>query len=66
MLNDDLEDLRERVREWMGVPPEDVVLLFIGGPAAHTLEGVEMLARLIMPQLSPTVHLVVAGGMGRI
>jgi glycosyltransferase involved in cell wall biosynthesis len=61
LLNEDHEYLRQRGRASIGVTSEHVVLLFIGGPAPHNREAVDMLEREIMPQLSRQVHLVVAG-----
>lgn len=53
--------LRDRARSALGLVPDDVALLFIGGPAAHNREAVGFLERHVVPYLEKGVRLLVVG-----
>jgi glycosyltransferase involved in cell wall biosynthesis len=52
---------RERARAALGIPPDAVALLFVGGRARHNRQAVEFLEREVVPRLGRGVRLLVAG-----
>lgn len=54
-------ELRGVVRDRLGVAPDEVAVLFVGGAAAHNREAVEFLVSEVVPQLPDRFRLLLAG-----
>jgi glycosyltransferase involved in cell wall biosynthesis len=52
---------REVARTQLGLKPEELAILFIGGPAAHNRRAVQFLERELLPRLKQRSRLVIAG-----
>ena len=56
---------REEVRAELGLKPEELAILFIGGRAAHNRRAVQFLEDELLPRLERPARLVVAGQCAR-
>lgn len=56
---------RARARASLGIRPDQVMILFVGGPAQHNSEAAEFLGRQLVPQLGDWARLVIAGACAR-
>jgi glycosyltransferase involved in cell wall biosynthesis len=56
---------REEIRAELGLKPEELAILFIGGPAAHNRRAVQFLEDELLPRLERPARLVVAGQCAR-
>jgi glycosyltransferase involved in cell wall biosynthesis len=56
---------REETRGALGLKPEELAVLFIGGPAAHNRRAVQFLEDEVLPRLEMPTRLVVAGQCAR-
>ena len=61
LLDGDRRRERERVRASLGVAADQVVIVFVGGPAQHNRDAVQFLERELMPRLGGWARLVIAG-----
>jgi glycosyltransferase involved in cell wall biosynthesis len=52
---------REAVRTRLGLKPEELAILFVGGPAAHNRRAVQFLERQVLPRLIGPARLVLVG-----
>ncbi len=52
---------REESRAELGLEPNELAILFIGGPAAHNRRAVQFLENELLPQLGRPARLLVAG-----
>jgi len=57
-------ELRSAARAAFGFAPDDRVILFVGGDAAHNRDAVAFLARDVLPVLGPRARLLVVGRSG--
>jgi glycosyltransferase involved in cell wall biosynthesis len=57
-------ELRTAVRERLGLAPDEVAVLFVGGRAAHNREAVRFLVREVLPDLPERFRLILAGRSG--
>jgi glycosyltransferase involved in cell wall biosynthesis len=56
---------REEMRAELGLQPEELVILFIGGRAAHNRRAVQFLEYELLPQLKGPARLLLAGECAR-
>jgi glycosyltransferase involved in cell wall biosynthesis len=56
---------REEARRRLGLAPEELVFIFVGGPARHNRRAVDVLEREILPRLRQPARLLVAGACAR-
>lgn len=56
---------REEIRSALGLKPEELVILFVGGPAAHNRRAVRFLEDELLPKLRRPARLVIAGQCAR-
>lgn len=56
---------REEVRAELGLAPEELAILFIGGPAMHNRRAVRFLEEELLPVLSRPARLILAGQCAR-
>jgi len=56
---------RERTRAELGLRPEELAILFVGGPAAHNRRAVDYLEHELLPRLSSPARLILAGECAR-
>jgi glycosyltransferase involved in cell wall biosynthesis len=56
---------REETRAELGLKPEELAILFIGGPALHNRRAVQFLEEDLLPRLSRPARLVIAGECAR-
>ena len=61
LLGLDRGELRNRQRRELGVDPDELLLLFVGGGAAHNRDAVRVLADDVLPAVGRPARLVVAG-----
>jgi glycosyltransferase involved in cell wall biosynthesis len=52
---------REATRAQLGLRPEELAILFVGGPALHNRRAVEFLEEELLPRLDRPVRLILAG-----
>jgi glycosyltransferase involved in cell wall biosynthesis len=55
---------RERARAALGLRPDQLAIVFVGGPAKHNRDAVHFLERELMPRLGDWARLVIAGQCG--
>jgi glycosyltransferase involved in cell wall biosynthesis len=56
---------REVLRAELGVQPEELAILFIGGPAVHNRRAVQFLEEQLLPKMQNPVRLIIAGNCAR-
>ena len=56
-----LDGERRRAREALGIAPDQVAIVFVGGPAQHNRDGARFLERELMPRLGSWARLFIAG-----
>ena len=56
---------REKTRAELGLRPEELAILFVGGPAAHNRRAVHYLEHELLPRLNSPARLVLAGECAR-
>jgi glycosyltransferase involved in cell wall biosynthesis len=56
---------REEIRAELGLKPEELAILFVGGRAAHNRRAVQFLEDELLPKLERPARLVVAGQCAR-
>jgi len=56
--------LRDAARTSLRIAPDDLALLFVGGPAPHNRQAVRFLERELIPQLGRHARLLIAGQCG--
>jgi glycosyltransferase involved in cell wall biosynthesis len=56
---------REKMRAELGLRPEELAIIFVGGPAAHNRRAVHYLEHELLPRLVSPVRLVLAGECAR-
>lgn len=61
LLTFDRTRLRERSRASLGITPDQLAILFVGGAAQHNREAVRFLEREVMPRLGRRATLLIAG-----
>ncbi len=61
LLHLDRESVRPRARAKLGIAPDETVLVFVGGPAAHNREAVAFLERELVPGLGRQTSLLLVG-----
>jgi glycosyltransferase involved in cell wall biosynthesis len=65
LLSHDRDARRQGARAKLGLLPDELAILFVGGPAHHNLEAASYLARRVLPSLNRPARLIVVGACTR-
>jgi glycosyltransferase involved in cell wall biosynthesis len=61
LLDFDRARLRQRTRASLGLVPDEIGIVFVGGPAEHNRDAVRFLEEEVMPHLRRPARLLIAG-----